>query len=155
MTGPIAAAYVLHLLGAVLWVGGMAFAVMALRPSVGVLPPPLRLQLMSGVFRRFFLVVWHAAPVMLATGYVMLFGWFGGFKGTHWSVHVMHLTGLIMTGVFLFVFFGPWRAMRAAVAAQDNPAAAAAAERIRKLILVNLALGLLTVAIAAWGRVAA
>jgi uncharacterized membrane protein len=145
-------AYVLHLLGAVLWVGGMGFAIMVLRPSLGVLPVPQRLALHSGVFRRFFLVVWHAVPVMLVTGYLMLFGWFGGFAGAGWHVHVMHLTGLIMSGIFLFVFFGPWKRMRLALTAEDNPAAAAAADAIRKLILLNLILGLVTVAVAAWGR---
>jgi len=145
-------AYVLHLLGAVLWVGGMAFGILALRPALSALPGPQRLELLRGAYRRFFLIVWHAAPVMLITGYALLFGWFGGFAGAGWHVHVMHLTGLVMTVLFLIIFFGPWRAMRAALDVGDTGAAAAAADKVRLLVTTNLALGLFTVIIAGWGR---
>ncbi len=42
--------------------------------------------------------------------------------------------------------------MRAALAAGDTAGAAAANEKIRQLVTANLALGLLTVFVAAWGR---
>lgn len=144
--------YTLHVLGAVLWVGGMAFAVLALAPSLGALEPPQRLALLSGVFRRFFLVVWHAMPAVLLTGWALLFVWYGGFRGAGWHVHVMHLTGLAMGAVYLAIAFGPWREMRAALAAGAAAEAGAAAGRIRQLVALNLALGLVTVAVAAWGR---
>lgn len=144
--------HALHVLFAVLWVGGMAFAILALRPALASLEPPQRLALMAGVHRRFFLVVWHAMPIVILTGYGLLFGVYGGFRGTGWHVHVMHLTGLVMAGVFLWIALGPWRAMRAALASGDAPAAAAANDRIRKLVSFNLVLGLLTVGVAAWGR---
>ena len=57
-----------------------------------------------------------------------------------------------MAGVFAALFFGPFRAFRAARAAGDAPAAAAKADAVRRLVTVNFALGLLTVAVAAWGR---
>ena len=41
----------LHVLGAVLWVGGMFFALMVLRPSLAALSPPQRLDLGDGVAR--------------------------------------------------------------------------------------------------------
>ena len=88
----------------------------------------------------------------MLTGWAMLFGWYWGFGASIWHVHLMHLTGLVMTGVFLFVALGPWRAMRAALAANDRPAAAAALARIRTGVTVNLVLGLVTVAVAGWGR---
>ncbi len=73
-----------------------------------------------------------------------------GSPRVNWAVNVMHLLGLIMTVLFLVIFFGPWRAMRAATAAGNNAAAAAAADRIRGLIRINLVLGVLTVIAAAW-----
>ncbi|HZF76199.1 MAG TPA: CopD family protein [Acetobacteraceae bacterium] len=147
------ALYALHVLGAVLWVGGMAFAIMALRPAAAeALEGPQRLTLMAGVFRRFFLVVWHAMPALVLTGYALMFGWYGGFRGSGWHIHLMHLTGLVMAGVFVWIFFGPWRAMRTALAAGERPVAAAALDRVRRLVTLNLGLGLLTVAVAAWGR---
>ncbi|MCB4822519.1 hypothetical protein [Roseicella aerolata] len=51
----------LHVLGAVLWVGGMAFALLALRPALGALEPPQRLVVHEGALRRFFLIVWMVA----------------------------------------------------------------------------------------------
>jgi uncharacterized membrane protein len=142
----------LHMLAAVVWVGGMAFALMVLRPSLAVLEPPQRMALHAQVFRRFFLIVWHAMPLQLLTGYAMLFGLLGGFVAVNWAVHAMHLFGLLMTAIFLVVFFGPWRTMKAALAAQDRAGAAAAADRIRKMIGANLVLGALTVLVAAWAQ---
>ncbi|MDB5416007.1 MAG: hypothetical protein JWR10_4342 [Rubritepida sp.] len=144
--------YALHVLFAVIWVGGMAFAILALRPALAGLEPPQRIALMGRVHKRFFLIVWHAMPIMLLSGYWLLFGYFGGFRGVGWHVHVMHMTGLLMAAIYLAVFFGPWKAMRAALAVQDMKGAAAANDRIRSLVTVNLVLGLLTVGVAAWGR---
>ncbi|MCU0889767.1 MAG: CopD family protein [Rubritepida sp.] len=152
MTSQIA--YLLHVVFAVLWVGGMAFAILALRPALAALEPAQRLALMGGVHRRFFLIVWHAMPIVLLTGYWLLFGHYGGFRGVGWHVHLMHLTGLLMGAVYVAIFTGPWKQMRAALAARDLPAAAAANERIRQLVTINLGLGLLTVGVAAWGRLA-
>lgn len=137
----------LHLLGVVAWVGGMAFALMVLRPSLAVLEPATRLALHAEVFRRFFRLTWHVMPIVLISGYAMLFGAYGGFKGAPPAVHVMHLLGLVMTVIFLVIVFGPWRAMRAAGTAIER---AAAAERIRGLVRVNLILGVVTVVVAAW-----
>lgn len=145
-------AYTLHVLFAVLWVGGMGFAILALRPALAALEPAQRLALMGSVHRRFFLVVWHAMPIVLLSGYFLLFGHYGGFRGVGWHVHLMHLTGLIMAAVYVAIFTGPWKQMRLALAAHDLPAAAAANERVRQLVTLNLAIGLLTVGVAAWGR---
>ncbi|MBV9784990.1 MAG: CopD family protein [Acidisphaera sp.] len=134
----------LHLLGVVTWVGGMLFAYIVLRPSLAVLPPPSRIALHRQVFRRFFLVVWHAMPLVLLSGYAMLFGYLGGFAGAPWNINVMHLLGLIMAAIFLAVVFGPWAAMRRG----DDEAAPASIERIRQLILANLVLGLIVIVVA-------
>ncbi len=139
-----------HLLGVVLWVGGMAFAITILRPSLMVLEPPQRIAVHAQVFARFFRTVWHAMPIVLLSGYGML-GLAGGFAGVGWPVHVMHTTGLIMSAIFAWIFFFPWRTMRTHVTAGDIPAAATAANRIRIAVSVNLLLGLITVVVAAVG----
>ena len=82
-----------------------------------------RLALHEGALRRFFLIVWHAMPALLLTGWALLFFWYGGFRGAGWHIHTMHLTGLVMAGVFAALFFGPFRAFRAARAAGDAPTA--------------------------------
>src|SRR5208282_3760687 len=140
----------LHVLGVVLWVGGMAFALMVLRPSLGVLEPLDRLTLHGQVFSRFFRIVWHVMPIILLSGYAMLFGVYGGFGGVNAAVHLMHLLGLIMAAVFVYIALVPWPALRGALETDDKAIAVASLDRIRKLITLNLVLGLLTVAIASF-----
>ena len=76
----------LHLLCIVIWVGGMFFALVVLRPSLSTLYPAQRIAMLSQVFRRFFLVIWHVMPLALISGYAMLFGVYGGFRGANWSI---------------------------------------------------------------------
>jgi uncharacterized membrane protein len=144
--------YTLHVLGAVLWVGGMGFALLALRPALAAIEPPQRLLVHQGALKRFFLIVWHAMPILLLTGYALLFGWYGGFVGAGWHIHAMHLAAIVMAAIFVATVTGPWKQFRAALATGDRPGSAAAMDRIRWMVTINLGLGLLTVAIAAWGR---
>ncbi len=145
----------LHLLSAVVWVGGMVFARLALRPSIaalglGVLEPAQRVAVLMQVWRRFFLLVWHAMPILLITGEVMIFRVLGGYAHVGWPIHAMHALGDLMAVLFVFIFFVPWRAMRRAVAAGDAALAITSAERIFALTGVNLLLGLLTLLVAAF-----
>jgi uncharacterized membrane protein len=135
----------LHVLCAVIWVGGMFFAYVVLRPSLAVLEPIQRIALHTQVFRRFFLIVWHAMPLILLSGFAVLFGLYGGPAAAPWNVATMMLLGLIMSAVFVLIVFGPYARFRRTT---DRATAAASADRIRKLIGVNLALGLVTVVVA-------
>lgn len=148
---PIALA--LHVLAVIIWVGGMFFAYMALRPvAATVLEPPQRLTLWSGVFGRFFPWVWGAIIVILASGYWMLLGPFGGFANAPVFVHIMNGLGLIMMLIFMHVYFAPYSKLRKAVAEQRWPDGGKALAQIRVLIGINLSIGLLTVLIAAGGK---
>lgn len=146
-------ALALHALAAVAWVGGMAFAYGILRPAAGgTLEGPARLELWRGVFARFFPVVWVAVAVLLVTGYYMLLGPFGGFAGAGTHIHVMHGLALVMTAIFAHVFFAPWRRFRRAVDRIERDAAVTELNRIRRLIAVNLVLGIIVVLVATGGR---
>lgn len=134
-----------HLLGVTAWVGGMFYALAVLRPSLTAIEPSARPALHQATLRRFFLVVWHAMPLVLLTGYAVLFGLYGGFQGVGWPVHAMSLLGLVMAGVFLWIFFGPWARYRRA--AQSD-----SLERVRRLVTLNLALGVLTIVLGALGH---
>ena len=131
-----------HVLCAVIWVGGMFFAYVVLRPSLSVLEPIQRIALHTQVFRRFFLVVWHVMPLILVSGFAVLFGFYGGPASVGWNVQLMMLLGLIMSAVFLLIVFGPYARFRRTT---DRTTAAACIDRIRKLIGVNLVLGIVTV----------
>ena len=135
----------------------MFFAYVALRPvAASLLPPPLRLPLWSQTFARFFPWVWGAVIILPATGYWMIFRVFGGFAQVGIFVHLMHIMGLVMIAIFLHVYFAPYQRLNRAVAVQDFAAAGQHLGQIRRLIGINLILGLITVVIAAggvhWGR---
>ena len=55
-----------HIVGVVIWVGGMFFAYVCLRPAATkILEQPLRLTLWKAVFDRFFPAVWAAVFLIL------------------------------------------------------------------------------------------
>ena len=134
----------LHLLCAVLWVGGMFFAYVVLRPSMAAIEAPQRMLLHTRVFRKFFLVIWHAMPLILITGFAML-GLHWDMATAPWQIHAMLGLGLLMAAVFLAIFFGPYRQFRRTT---DRNRMASSLDNIRKLIGVNLVLGLITVIVA-------
>ncbi len=142
----------LHLLAAALWVGGMATIVLAVRPAaIQVLEaPPLRLQLLGATLARFFTLVQGAIVVLLLTG-LLMFSLLGG--SAHWSVHAMLAFGLLMMALFAHIRWALFPRLQRALAEQAWPLAAAALNRIRQFVNINLGLGGLVFALAVVGRV--
>lgn len=141
----------LHLAGVVVWVGGMFFAYVCLRPeAASQLEPPPRLRLWRGVLARFFTWVWVAVAVVLASGLALILR--SGFAAAPLYQHIMFLMGLVMIAIYVFVFLVPYAGLSKAVAAEDWKAGGAALGRIRQLVGTNLALGLLTIAVGTVGR---
>jgi len=147
-------AFTLHLIGAVIWVGGMFFAHMILRPSaVEELEPPQRLPLWVAVFGRFFFWVWIAVATILISGYWMIFDVFGGLLGLKaLYIQIMHVIGLIMSGIYAYIFFVPYKKLKAAVANKEYPVGGALMNKIRQLVTTNLVLGLITIVVASGGK---
>jgi uncharacterized membrane protein len=142
----------LHVLAVVVWVGGMFFAYMVLRQSAGPLEPEARLALWHRVFRRFFPWVWSSIVLLLASGYGMMFLYFGGFAGARLYIHVMQGIGIVMMLLFLHLFFVPWRRFSDAVERRHFPEAVKHLDQIRRVVAANLVLGLLTIIVGASGR---
>ena len=140
----------LHLIGAMIWIGGMFFAYFSLRPSTAMLEPSQRLPLWAETLGRFFRWVWVSVALILGSGFYMLTA-IAGIARVSLNVHVMLYIGVFMTGIFLYVVLVPFPALRRSIAAQDWPAGAAGLNTIRKAVAVNLALGLLNVAVATIG----
>ena len=145
-------AIAIHAIGATVWVGGMFFAYTVLRPSLGTFEPPQRLTLWNNVFAKFFVWVWAAVIALPLSGYVLVFGYFDGFGSVGIYVHIMHMLGLVMIGLFLLLYFVPYRKYRDDVDAQDWASAAKQLNNIRRIVGVNTILGLVTIAIGASGR---
>ncbi len=147
------AAIALHVLSAVVWVGGMFFAYVALRPAAAkLLEPSQRLPLWLETFSRYFPWVWGAIFVLLATGNWMIFGYYGGMKLAGIHIHIMNGIGWIMIGLFVYLNLVPFKGLRASVAIQNWPAGAEYLARIRRIVAINLSLGLAVVVVASAGR---
>jgi len=139
----------LHLLSAVIWVGGMFFAYVCLRPVVALqLEPPQRIKLWVAVFRKFFPFVWLAILILLTTGFSMIFSIYNGFDNAPAIVLIMQVLGIIMMLIFMHVYFAPFKHMKNAIVTEDWPIGAKGLKQIRLLISINLTLGLLTILIA-------
>ena len=142
----------LHLLAATIWVGGMFFAYLCLRPvAAAKLEPPARLLLWRGVFGKFFRWVWLSLLVLLLTGHGMIAA-IGGMAVVGVHVHLMLALGYLMVILYGVLFFKPYQLLKELVDAQQWPAAAVQLNRIRQIVLVNLCLGLLVLVAASGGR---
>ena len=82
----------------------------------------------------------------------MLVSTFGGFARAPLYINLMQTVGLVMVALYLWLFHGPWLKFKRAVDAQQWPIAGTQLNRIRKIIAVNLPLGLIVVAIGGTGR---
>lgn len=146
-------AITLHLIAAVIWVGGMFFAHQILRPvAVKELEPPLRLRLWTAVFARFFPWVWLVIVTLLGSGYYIIFALYGGMGNVAIYVHIMNAVGFVMMAIFAYIYFVPFVGLKRAVNAEVWAEGAEHLARIRVLVGTNLLLGLATVAVAAAGR---
>jgi uncharacterized membrane protein len=140
----------LHQLATIVWIGGMFFAHFALRPTIKqTLEPPARIQVALGVFRRFFPWVWVSIATLWVSGLWIAIDVYEKNVGLH--VHIMMGIAFVMTLVFVYLYVVPYQAMRAAVEYENWRWASAKFSRIRKLMAVNLMLGLLTAIVAVTG----
>ena len=144
---------ILHLLSAVVWVGGMFFAYMFLRPVAATqLEPPVRLTLWVGVFNKFFPFVWVSILFLPLTGYLMIFDIWGSMAATPLYVHIMNGLGIVMILIYLHVYFAPFKRLKEAVIKQDWPEGGRNLNIIRKMVGMNTMIGILIIIMVAGGR---
>lgn len=116
---PTDIALALHIVGAIVWVGGMFAAYVCLRPATGALEGPQRLMLWRNFFAKFFIWVWVSIILLLASGFWMMATTFGGMTGAPPYIHFMMGLGLIMVALFIWLFHGPWLKFKRAVDTGD------------------------------------
>jgi uncharacterized membrane protein len=144
-------ALIVHVLAAVVWVGGMFFAHQVLRPAAAALEAGPRLELWLRVLGRFFCWVIAAIVLLLVSGGVMLFSIFGGFARVTLYVQLMMGLGIVMMLLFFHLFFAPWRRFQRAVGRHDWAEGGRQLGQIRTIVTINLLLGLVTIAVASGG----
>ena len=145
-------ALTLHLLAATVWVGGLFFALVCLRPAAAELDPAHRMKLWADALAAFFRWVWVAVALLLATGGWLILEIPGGMQAAGLHVHLMLGLGVLMMLLAGHLQFAPLRRLRAAVAGSHWADAGKALNQVRIFIAVSLALGIAVIAIAAGGR---
>lgn len=146
-------ALILHILAAIIWVGGMFTIYVCLRPALGALERPSdRLMIAHATFAKFFPWVWLSIVALFATGYLMIFVTFGGFASAGMHIHIMQLIAIVMTVLFAWLYWGAWASFRDNINSQSWEAAGKNLNRIRQIVAINLPLGLIVSAIGASGR---
>jgi uncharacterized membrane protein len=135
----------LHLAGAIVWLGGMTFMLWSLRPvAAAQLQPPVRIPFLAAVMGRFFPMVWLSIAVILVTGTGMLMS--VGMKTAPLGWHLMLGIGLLMFLLFAHLYFGPFKRLKLACTAADWPEAGQRMGQIQTLVKTNFALGWLAIA---------
>jgi uncharacterized membrane protein len=142
----------LHVLAAVIWVGGMFFAHFVLRQAAGAMADQDRLALWGRVFGNFFPWVWASIAVLLVTGYMMVSTTFGGFGALTLYLKLMNGLGILMVLIYLHLWFAPYKRFRRALESGDPTTAAKPLGQIRLMVTINLFIGLVVVMIGASGR---
>jgi len=102
------------------------------------------------VFRRFFHWVWGSVGALLASGFYMIY-LYGGMAHVARHVHIMLVLGLAMMLIFGYVFFALYVPLSLNVTNQRWKEAGELLGKIRKLIALNLMLGLLIVCVVVIG----
>ncbi|MBF0174805.1 MAG: hypothetical protein HQL83_15410 [Magnetococcales bacterium] len=141
----------IHMISAIIWVGGMIFANAVLRPAVEHLALSDRIHLWIGVLERFFSRVWIIVFLQPATGYWMVFKEMGGFQHAGFHVTLMHAMGWIMITLFVWVYFFPFRKMKSMAREELFPEAGMYMQKIRFMVRINLVLGSMVSTLAAIG----
>ena len=151
MTLITALAFLLHVFFVVVWVGGMFFAYLCLRPSAAPLSTPERVALWGRVLGRFFNWVLLAVPLILVSGLWMAYEQ-DAFDGFDPRIHIMMGLGILMMLLFLHVYFAPFRRLQKALAAGDAEGASKQVASIRRLVALNLSIGVVVIAVATAGK---
>ena len=145
-----------HLLSIIVWVGGMVFAHFFLRPAVAATleSPAGRIRLMDAVLQRFFTAVSVSVVLVVGSG-VWMIGHMarmaaqtGGRFSMPLSWTIMATLGLVMAAIFGHIRLALFKRLHQATLASDWPKAGKALASIRTWVGINLAIGVITMAVA-------
>jgi uncharacterized membrane protein len=138
-------ALLLHLVGVVLWVGGMVFI------RVCLVSTAITTAQWAEALEHFFPIAWSSILLIIASGGFMLTE--RGYSNAPSGWLLMAVTGSIMSIIFVSIWFGPWQVLRAALVAgvPAQARARAAMHSINKRLDIVLVLATLTATAATLG----
>ena len=143
----------LHLVGMVVWVGGMFFMLHVLHPSLQALDGPQRPKLVLAVQGKFFKMVSVSLALIWGSGLAMLgTAISNGLKPWPIGWHMMVTLALVMTVLFLYIRLALFPQVQRVFASGEGGQLAPLMKKIRTLMMVNMGLGFLVIAAAIFGR---
>jgi uncharacterized membrane protein len=143
----------LHLVGVVVWLGGMFFLLHCLRPSLEAIEGPQRPKLMLAVQGKFFKMVTVSLVLIWGSGLAMLgTAISNGLKPWPVGWHVMITLAAVMTILFFYIRFSLFAQAQRAFAAAKPGELGPIMEKIRICVMTNMGLGFVVVAAAIFGR---
>ena len=99
----------LHYLATIMWIGGMAFNILVLRPSMAAIDQNQRTTLGTKVLKRFIIFAWLSITVLILTGIPIAFSRvaFEDFLSTTYGIVLLskHFVTLIMIFIVAWVSF--------------------------------------------------
>ncbi len=98
----------LHLFFATLWVGGMAYTLLFLRPSIKSLPESSRHTFVKGLYGKFFMGVWLSILILSITGMGLWHGYRKDFS-SNFLFHLKLLLYALMVLNFAYIYFFHYR----------------------------------------------
>ncbi len=141
-----------HTMAAIVWVGGMFFAHVILRPAMGPMEPGERMALRGRLLPLFFKWVWISIIALFVTGYGVLYFGYDGLSGAGLHVRLMEGLGLVMMLLFGWMYFRPFKLFMQALKQADQKTALGEFDRIRRVVMVNLVLGMIVSVLGATGN---
>ncbi|GBE18938.1 copper resistance protein D [archaeon BMS3Abin16] len=142
----------LHILAAVVWIGGMAFNLLVVRPSMGVVDLPQRLKLADGILRRFIPVVWISVGLLVLTGFLMTLKRVASFeillKTGYGNILILKLTLVaVMISIVASIRYSLLPRFESLIEAQSSDLNKVLRQMVT-LVKVNLVLGVLILLLA-------
>lgn len=143
---------VLHLLFALIWVGGMFYAVLIQHYAIQFLEAPKKIEYLVGALSRFFKWVWLSSIIVILSGWRLYMIIKAGGGDIQWHIHLMLSIGNIMFVIFVILYIFFFQKLKKAFLNKEFPIAAAILKKMRLIIITNLILGLTLVISGALGR---
>ncbi len=141
-----------HILAAVVWVGGMVFNLLVVRPSMSVVDPPQRLKLADGILRRFIPVVWMSVGLLVFTGLLMTLKRVASFeillKTVYGNLLILKLVVVtLMISIVVLIRYSLLPRFESLIDSQSRELNKVLGQMVT-LVKVNLALGILVLLLA-------
>jgi len=141
-----------HMLAAVVWIGGMVFNLLVVRPSMGVVDLPQRLKLADNILRRFIPVVWISVGLLVLTGLLMTLKRVASFeillKTGYGNILILKLTVVaVMISIVASIRYSLLPRFESLIDSQSNDLNKVLGQMVT-LVKVNLVLGVLILLLA-------